>query len=71
MRAIIILLRAFESQNVVVVETSYELLEILSFCYRERAWTSLIKKNSVITFPGCICFENTRKDFQVEFRPRI
>lgn len=70
-RAIIILLRAFVSQNVVVVETSYELLEILSFCYRERAWTSLIKKISVITFPGCICFENTRKDFQVEFRPRI
>ena len=70
-RAIIILLRAFESQNVVVVETSYELLEILSFCYRERAWTSLIKKISVITFPGCICFENARKDFQVEFRPRI
>ena len=70
-RAIIILLRAFESQNVVVVETSYELLEILSFCYRERAWTSLIKKISVITFPGCICFENARKDFQVEFGPRI
>ena len=70
-RAIIILLRAFASQNVVVVETSYELLEILSFCYRERAWISLIKKISVITFPGCICFESARKDFQVEFRPRI
>ena len=58
-------------ENVVVVETSDELLEILSFCYPERASPPLIKKNSVITFPGCICFENARKDFQVKSRPRI
>ena len=54
-----------------MVETSYELLEILSFCYWERAWPPIIKNVSVITFAGCICFGNARKDFQVKSRPRI
>ena len=54
-----------------MVETNYELLEILSLCYRERVWPPLIKTSTVITFPGCICFENARKNCHVKSRPRI
>ena len=36
------------SENVVVAGTSYQMLEVLSFCYRERAKPSPIKINSLI-----------------------
>ena len=36
------------SENVVVAGTSYQLLEVLSFCYRESAKPSPIKVNSLI-----------------------
>ena len=29
-----------------MAEASYQLLEILSFCYRERAWPPLTEKNN-------------------------
>ena len=36
------------SENVVVAGTSYQILDVLSFCYRERPKPSTIKINSLI-----------------------
>ena len=59
------------SENVVVVEMSYQKLEVLLFCYREsrEGLTTFNIDNSAIffnekevrgSFPGCLFFENTR-----------
>ena len=40
------------SENVVVAGTSYQILEVLSFCHRERAKTSPIKITPLNNFTG-------------------
>ena len=60
------------SESVVMAETSYQLLEVLEFCNRERAQPPPITI-TVLTFlvkkvqwriRGCLSFDNTRKNFK-------
>ena len=57
--------------NVVATEASYQMLDVLLFCVRERAFKRhsikitvlnfLVKKVRQLSFPGCRFFVNTRK----------
>ena len=56
-----------------VAGTSYQTLEVLAFCNRKRAQPSSITIKAVLTFrwkkvqwriPGCLFFDNTRKNFK-------
>ena len=59
------------SKNVVATEASYQMLDVLLFCVRERAFKPhsikitvlnfLVKKVRQFSFPGCLFFVNTRK----------
>ena len=50
MVAVVILLATSLSENVVVAETSYQMLGILSFSERERALPTTSTEISVLTF---------------------
>ena len=56
------------SENIVVAGTSYQILEVKSFCNRERTKPSPTKVTALIfqwSFPGRILFNNTRKNFKL------
>ena len=58
-----------ESALVMVEGTSYQMLEVLAFCNRERAQppsititviTFLVKKSTMNIIPGCLFFEKKK-----------
>ena len=66
---VFVILQQVFSENVVVAGTSYQILEVLSFCHRERAKTSPIKitalifqvKNSTMKLSGLNIFREYAK----------
>ena len=80
MIAVVILLRVLARIYVVVAETSYKMLEILSFSDRERALPpsteisvlTFVVKKSTICFSGCLFLENKKVNLKLnvvrEFR---